>query len=233
MPLRIKAPALLLIWLLGVCIQASDGSLVQCAAQELESEPVVNSSTEALDRSTAPFQFQCSQTGFPFIDKREVCQLAVRVNGLVEASDQALELIVRLVRVADGEVVAKEQTRCQLDENGDSNEISILDETPSAGVYELRCRLAPVSDPLWSRFQRKPEDVASVAVPVVIANVDVPILGPERTRASAPIWSTPRVVPEVDPDTWQVLQWVPGHPNRIMPNVKRVGETLVNSAWLP
>ncbi|MEM6472555.1 MAG: hypothetical protein AAF802_23535, partial [Planctomycetota bacterium] len=185
---------------------------------------------ESLDQSTIPFQFRSAVASFPVVENSSDCELTVAIRGFEQAADQTLSCIFRLVRVEDGKVIAREQTRCKLDGNGDSESIALLDRSPDeAGVYELRCRLTRPADPLWSRFQRKEEDLAASAFPILVKTH--PSDAPDTTMKRLPVWEAPVQVNEIDPDTWQALKWVPGNANRLVPNVKWVGETIANSTW--
>ncbi|MEO1619219.1 MAG: hypothetical protein AAFV88_25445 [Planctomycetota bacterium] len=184
--------------------------------------------SDEIDSFTRPFLFRSASAKWPLVDAGQPCNLTVRLDGLSEHAGAELTCVFRLVRVEDGQVVAREQTSCQLDESGHTKDIALLDlAPPSSGIYEIRCRMIRPVDPLWSRFQRREEELASATMPLIVRTEDAD----PRNSATNHDWSEMQSIDELDLETWQALQWVPGNASRLVPNVKRVSETITTPPW--
>lgn len=189
--------------------------------------------TRLLDLSTAPFEFRSTNPDWPLVAASDRNTLTVTVKSLTQHAGQEMLLIYELVRVDDGRVVGREQTELRLSSSGDSETISLAASAPeSAGVYEIRCRLTEKPDRIWSRFTHSPRELASTKTPWMVYATAVERL-PDSPSTRSPIaplaWKEKRSLPKINPSDWQSPSWMPNGATRLVPNVKRVSESL--SPW--
>ena len=139
----------------------------------------------------------------------------------------------------DGAVVGQEQTDLRLNSSGDSDSVSIASLAPAVeGVYEIRCRLFEKPDRIWSRLTGAASDLASVKTPLLIYSAEAKRqqnISPEQAEssslASQPQWHVIQTVQRVDPNDWQTPAWIPDRATSLVPNVKRVSDSLTINPW--
>lgn len=213
----------------------------RCPAQDNSPEAVRNGEAaqtptqNLLDDATGPFEFRSTNPDWPFVDVGDTGLLSVRIRSLPQYADRDLELVYELVRVQDGAVVGREQTGLRLDRSGDSDSIAIASTAPAeAGVYEIRCSVAEKSDRIWSRLTRGSNELASTNTPwMVFESRSDPTtdLTAEASSRSTVQWREVGPIHRIDPDSWQRPAWMPSGATKLVPNVKRVSESLTLPPW--
>ncbi|MCS7467221.1 hypothetical protein NZK35_11260 [Stieleria sp. ICT_E10.1] len=174
--------------------------------------------------ATRPFEFHSTNPAWPLVDADDKHQLSVKIRSLPQYADRELTLHYELIRVEDGAVVGREQTDLRLSPSGDCEEIAIAASSPDQpGVYEIRCRLSEKSDRIWSRLTRSPNQLASVQTPWMVFQ--------DKTDDDVePItWRRIGSIEPIDPSDWQRPAWMPNGATKLVPNVKRVSESLTLS----
>lgn len=149
-----------------------------------------------------------------------------RVNSALDHSERSLAIHWSLHRVSDGSVVAEEHEVVETDARGCSEPVELAATLPeTAGVYELRCRLAENRDLLWSRLRGHPAPLAEIARPLVITrSPPAPESAPagsagDGLAADALPWETiARTQPSED-HSWTLASWLPapGNPATLFP----------------
>ena len=174
-----------------------------------------------LDLATRPFEFHSSNPAWPLVSAGDECQLSVKIRSLPQSADREVTLNYELIRVEDGAVVGREQTDLRLNASGDSEEIAIAASSPERpGVYEIRCRLTEKSDRIWSRLTRSPNQLAAVQTPWMVVQ-DQTDRAVESKR-----WRQVGTIEPIDLSDWQRPAWMPNGATKLVPNVKRVSESL-------
>ncbi|MCA9136473.1 MAG: hypothetical protein KDB00_06935 [Planctomycetales bacterium] len=182
--------------------------------------------THLYDQSTWPLEFRSTSPDWPLVAENDRHALTVTVRSFSEHAGQDLLLIFEQIRVDDGQVVGHEQTELRLNSKGDSEPIPLVSSAPdTAGVYEIRCRLTEKPDRLWTRFTRASQEYASVKTPFLVHRPasESPVTASSQRKL---VWREPQLVHRVEPSDWQSPSWIPDGATRLVPNVKRVGESL-------
>ncbi|QDV83514.1 hypothetical protein [Planctomycetes bacterium TBK1r] len=176
------------------------------------------------DLATGPFAFHSTNPAWPLVDADDEHQLSVKIRSLPQYADRELTLHYKLIRVEDGAVVGREQTDLRLSPSGDSEAIAIAASSPDRpGVYEIRCRLSEKSDRIWSRLTRSPNQLASVQTPWMVFQ------DPTDQDVESITWRRIGPIEPMDPSDWQRPAWMPNGATKLVPNVKRVSESLTLS----
>ncbi|MDV6029779.1 MAG: hypothetical protein F9B45_06660 [Phycisphaera sp. RhM] len=174
--------------------------------------------------ATRPFEFHSTNPAWPLVAADDEHQLSVKIRSLPQYADRELTLYYQLIRVEDGAVVGREQTDLRLSSSGDSEEIAIAASSPDQpGVYEIRCRLTEKSDRIWSRLTRSPQQLASVQTPWMVFQE------PTDQDVESLTWRQIGTIEPIDSSDWQRPAWMPNGATKLVPNVKRVSESLTLS----
>jgi hypothetical protein len=189
------------------------------------------------DVTTAPFEFRSTIPSWPLVRSGDPTELSVKIRDLPQFADRDLILVYQLIRVDDGAVVGREQTELRIDSSGESRAIALATDAPDGeGVYEIRCSLAEKPDRLWSRFANATGDLASIKTPCLVYGEPIAfsendddnsaVSTDSGVPASRPQWEQAINVDPIVASNWQTPSWMPDRATRLVPNVKRVGESL-------
>ena len=181
------------------------------------SSSLAASQLASLDEYTAPFQLRVADSSRPFAVASASTEVTVAVRGLSEFARRSGTLRGELLRVEDGAIIARVNEKIQLDQQGDSPVITLLEDVPGAeGVYEVRCRLIADRNPLWARIagDRPLGDEKRFPLMVVAAPASERKATRTVLRALAP-------VQPFDRDSWHPPSWVPQGASNLVPNVNQ------------
>ena len=241
--MQVRAIVALSIFLMG-----GFGSLLKATSEDLTDQTSTTAANpiedrqRSFDQATAPIRFQSQRSDWQLVPAGESCSLQVRIDALPQRANQDVTLIYQLLRVGDDQVIDRRRFELTLSDSGQSKFVELAAQSPTApGIYEIRCRVNAKPDRLWSRLQWSRELLANTRVPLVVieqasalhasdatsktsnAN-EMPILRPTR-------WTTVANVGRISQEDWMAPAWIPGAANRIVPNVRRVGESLTLNPW--
>lgn len=219
----------------AISVQAEDASVRPGATEQSDD----NDLQISCDAKTKPFEFRSTHSQWPLVPASDASQLSVTIRSLPEYAERNLVLVYQLIRVDDGAVISREQTGVILNPSGDSESILIASSAPErAGVYEIRCRLIEKPDKIWSRFTRSSDDLATVKTPwLVYENTpnreqgNPPDSADDVPLTSQPQWRKIQKVGRIDPNDWKTPAWIPESATSLVPNVKRVSESLSLTPW--
>jgi hypothetical protein len=214
---------------------AENAIVEQASATKIGREPL-------LDRSTAPFVFEFRGGRSMVCEAGQNGTLGVRIDSLPDQAGATLQLEYRLVRVADGENVQREEVEVTLDDQGISRTVDLSSSAPELpGVYEVRCHLLEKNDKLWSKFTGEKSRLSSTAFPTVVTAASASAHGSEKHGSGKPgnsDWQpigTVRALETLGMQTpeWMpaTSDWIPERATKLVPDVRRVGESLTLSPW--
>ena len=204
--------------------------------------PATADRKRSFDQATAPFRFVAHCNDWQLVPASSSCGLRVRIDTLPDHANQEVVLVYELLRVEDDQVIDRRTFDLTLSDSGQSDFVELAAQSPAApGIYEIRCRLNAKPDRIWSRFQWTKDPIANTRVPLIV----IKQTSTEGSASSAdnanhqdqtPVlkrirWTTLANVGRISPEDWTAPAWIPGAANRIVPNVRRVGETLSLNPW--
>ena len=208
---------------------AAENTAAEAMADKINSIDQAASESRGLyDQSTKPFEFRSGNPQWPLVATADSSTVTVRIRSLPEHTDRDLVLVYELVRVDDGAVVGREQTDLRLNDAGDSDAIAIASSAPTEpGVYEIRCRLSEKTDRIWSRLTGSADAIARIRTPWLVyrdtSSTDTSATNRQRSGST---WIDPVPIQRIDPSDWETPSWIPDGATRLVPNVRRVGDSL-------